>query len=93
MLRGRQKFDKQGCAYFVTTTLFNFERIFLISEDYSLIVINSLKFLIKEHHASLYAYVIMPSHVSVVLFTGWRKCYRLYEGFQKVYINKDTQTA
>ncbi|MFI5144044.1 MAG: REP-associated tyrosine transposase [Ignavibacteria bacterium] len=73
MLRGRQKFDKQGYCYFITTTLFNYERIFSLDERYNMIIIDSLKFLMIEHQAELYAYVIMPTHIHLLLRLGLKE--------------------
>jgi len=65
-LRGRLKFDKTGNVYFITTTISHFENIFGQGEEYNLIIINSLKHQIKEHRVSLYAYVIMPTHIHLL---------------------------
>jgi len=66
MLRGRLKFDKMGHCYFITTTLFRFEKIFSLGDEYNLIIINSLKKQIKEHNTELYAYVIIPNHIHLL---------------------------
>ena len=64
--RGRLKFDKTGSVYFITTTLSNYEKIFELGDEYNLIIINSLKHLINEQRISLYAFVIMPTHIHLL---------------------------
>ncbi len=66
--RNRAIFDKQGNVYFITTTVKDFLRIFSLSEHYPLILLSSLKHLIKEHKATLLAYVIMPNHIHFVIY-------------------------
>ena len=46
----------------------NHDNIFLIGRKYNLIVIDSLKYLLNEHKSELFAYVIMPSHLHLVLY-------------------------
>ncbi len=65
--RGRKDFDKQGNTYFITTTVINFIKVFSISNEFCNVIINSLKYLIKEHKASLIAYVVMPNHLHLIL--------------------------
>jgi putative transposase len=65
-LRGRQKFDKKGNTYFITSSLFNHKKIFQVDEVYNWIIINSLKHQLKKHRSSLYAYVIMPNHIHLL---------------------------
>ncbi len=67
-LRNRSIFDKLGNVYFITTTVMNFDNIFLLGRKYNLILIDSLKYLVQEHRADLFAYVIMPSHIHLVLY-------------------------
>jgi REP element-mobilizing transposase RayT len=66
-LRGRLKFDKEENAYFVTTTVMHFDRIFSLGDIYNDILINSLKYLICEQEIKLHAYVIMPSHIHLIV--------------------------
>jgi REP element-mobilizing transposase RayT len=66
-LRGRRKFDKRGNIYFITSSLFHHERIFLLAEKYCYIIIDSLKYLVAKKRASLYVYVIMPTHIHLLL--------------------------
>jgi putative transposase len=61
-------FDKLANVYFITTTVMNYDNVFSINREYSLILINSLKFLLKEHRSKLFAYVIMPSHMHLLLY-------------------------
>ncbi len=65
--RGRTKFDKNENVYFVTTTVMNFDRIFSLGDAYNEILINSLAYLIEEHNTVLHAYVIMPSHIHLII--------------------------
>jgi len=67
-LRNRTFEDRLGNIYFITTTVMNFDAIFKLGYKYNMIIINSLKHLINEHKAKLFSYVIMPSHVHVILF-------------------------
>ncbi len=65
-LRGREKFNKISNTYFITSTIFNHEKIFNLGDEYNWIVINSLKHLLKKMRVSLYAYVIMPTHIHLL---------------------------
>ena len=67
-LRNRSIWNKEGNVYFVTTTVVNFEKIFSLSSSYPSVLVKSLKFLIKEHRAVLFAYVIMPSHIHIIIY-------------------------
>jgi len=67
-LRGRSLFDKSGSTYFITTTVMNHDNIFLLGRNYNLVVINSIKYLLEEHKSDLFAYIIMPSHLHMVLY-------------------------
>ena len=40
----------------------------ITSEGYYKIIINTLKYLLSEYKAKLFAYVIMPSHIHLVLY-------------------------
>lgn len=64
--RGRSSTNKQPNLHFVTTTVKNFEKIFA-NDIYCDILINSLKFLLKRTNSRLIAYVIMPSHIHLIL--------------------------
>ncbi|HLX11753.1 MAG TPA: transposase [Bacteroidota bacterium] len=66
-LRRRSSFETQGVTVFVTTTVMNFDRVFGLGESYYRILLDSLKFVLQEHKAVLYAYVFMPSHLHLVL--------------------------
>ena len=65
--RGRAKFDKFGHFYFVTTTVNCFEKVFSLNDKYYDILIDSLKYQIDEHKANLFAYVLMPNHIHLIL--------------------------
>jgi REP element-mobilizing transposase RayT len=66
--RNRTISDKQGNVYFITTTVKDFLKIFSLNETYPLILLNSLKHQLKEHGATLFAYVIMPNHIHLVIY-------------------------
>ncbi len=66
--RNRSLLPAHGAVMFVTTTVMNFQRIFALGDRYYLILIRSLEFLIAEHSARLYAYVLMPSHLHLILY-------------------------
>jgi len=65
--RGREKFDKFGHFYFVTTTVNCFEKVFSLNDKYYDILIDSLKYQIDQHKANLFAYVLMPNHIHLIL--------------------------
>jgi putative transposase len=65
--RGRKHFDKQGNMYFITTTVLDFEKIFQLSNRYYDILVESLKYQLNEHKSSLFAYVLMPNHIHLIL--------------------------
>ena len=46
----------------------NHDNIFLLGREYNLIVIDSLKYMLNEHKSDLFAYVIMPNHLHLVLY-------------------------
>lgn len=66
--RGRKEFDKTGNTYFVTTTVTNFENALTTDENLTRILIDSLSHLINEHKATMFAYVIMPSHIHLLMY-------------------------
>ncbi len=66
--RGRKEFDKLGNTYFITTTVLNFIKIFPLNEKYYDILIETLKHVIKEHSATLIAYVFMPNHIHFIVY-------------------------
>jgi putative transposase len=65
--RGRSLAGDQGYVFFITSTVMNFDRVFACSEDYYRILLDSLKHVIVEHHATLLAFAFMPSHIHLVL--------------------------
>jgi REP element-mobilizing transposase RayT len=67
-LRRKTECDNEDNTYFITTTVMNFDNIFSLGREYNLIVINALKYLLIEHKASLFSYVIMPNHLHLVLY-------------------------
>ena len=66
--RGRSILGKDGDVLFVTTTVMNFSRVFGLGEQYYRILLDSLKFMLREHRACLIAYVLMPSHIHLLLY-------------------------
>jgi REP-associated tyrosine transposase len=66
--RGRSKFGALGNTFFITTATVNFYPIFGYNDVYYDILIHSLKHVIKEHCTTLFAYVLMPSHVHLVVY-------------------------
>jgi putative transposase len=66
-LRGRSIFGDQGLVFFVTTTIVRYEPIFGFGRQYYLILIKSLKFVLSKYQAALFAYVLMPSHIHLVI--------------------------
>jgi len=66
-LRGRSIFGDQGLVFFVTTTIVHHAPIFGFGRQYYLILIESLKFVLSKYQAVLFAYVLMPSHIHLVI--------------------------
>ncbi|MBC8490886.1 MAG: transposase [Ignavibacteria bacterium] len=66
--RGRTELNKEGNLYFITTTVMNFDNILTLKDKYTSLIIDSLNFLISEHNATLTAYVIMPSHIHLLIY-------------------------
>ena len=66
-LRGRSIFGEQGLVFFVTTAIVYHDPIFGFGRQYYLILIESLKFVLSKYHAALFAYVLMPSHIHLVI--------------------------
>lgn len=54
-------------TYFYTASIHNFKHI-LAKDSFKMIVINSLKYLVNNKLATIYAYVIMPNHIHLI----WR---------------------
>lgn len=61
-----KNYTKENCLYFVTTTLRKFIPLFLDDEVVK-IVFSSLDFLRKNKGLKVYAYVIMPEHLHLVV--------------------------
>jgi REP element-mobilizing transposase RayT len=66
-LRSRSIFGDQGLVFFVTTTIVHHDPIFGFGNQYYLILIESLKFVVSRYKAALFAYVFMPSHIHLVI--------------------------
>lgn len=60
-------FGDEGYIFFVTTTVVEFAKVFSCGSQYYDILVNSLDYVLKEHSASLIAYVLMASHVHFVV--------------------------
>ena len=65
--RDRKRIELTDNIYFITTTVMNFENILTTDENYTMILIDSLKYLLAEHLAALFAYVIMPNHLHLII--------------------------
>ena len=61
-----KNFNKENCMYFVTATLRKFNPLFLDAEVVK-IIFNSLDFLRNNKGLKIYAYVIMPEHLHLVV--------------------------
>lgn len=66
-LRNRNSFDRRGNMHFVTTSVMNRDRIFTQGSKCNEVITDSLKHLLMEHQSDLIAYVIMPSHIHLLL--------------------------
>jgi putative transposase len=66
-LRNRNLLKGFQITSFVTTTVMHFEKVFLLSNSYPDILIESLKFVLKKYKADLLAYVIMPNHIHLII--------------------------
>jgi REP element-mobilizing transposase RayT len=51
--------------YFFTATILEWRKL-LQDDDYKDIIINSLKYLVKDGRIKVHAYVIMPNHLHLV---------------------------
>lgn len=71
-IRGHKQFDKLANLHFITTTVIGFSKIFTEdnswNDTYCGIIIDSLKFELSKHSACLIAYVIMPSHIHLIIY-------------------------
>jgi len=56
----------QEDLYFVTATISVWEKIFL-EENYAKIIIDSLLWLRRNHNIMLFAFVLMPSHLHMII--------------------------
>jgi len=66
MKRGRRLISEAGLAYFVTTTLSGFVRLF-DDERYAHIILDNLDFYRRKFEFKLAGYVIMPSHLHMIV--------------------------
>jgi len=64
-LRGRKKYNDAQC-FFVTTTCYGFKHLFL-DDRYYTVLKESLLFLNEKYKAELFAYVLMPNHIHLVI--------------------------
>lgn len=65
-LRSRSKLPRGGGVFFVTTS-FNNRKIILRNEKYYGIIITSLEHVKAKYGFELWAYVLMPSHLHLIL--------------------------
>lgn len=61
-----KNYHKENCLYFVTATLRKFIPLFL-NDDIVKIIFDSLDFLRKNKGLKVYAYVIMPEHLHLIV--------------------------
>jgi putative transposase len=82
-LRGRSKMPRRGGVFFVTTS-FNNRKIVLRNEKYYRIIIASLEQVKVRYRFELWAYVLMPSHLHLILaFPGENKLSAAMRDFKK----------
>ncbi|MBI4759339.1 MAG: transposase [Chloroflexi bacterium] len=67
MPRGYRVFDQAHYAYFVTSTIVDWLPVF-VSRPYFDIVVDSLKFMRTNKGVQVNAFVIMPTHLHLVLY-------------------------
>jgi putative transposase len=65
-LRGRTKLPERGGIFFVTTS-FNGRRKLLHNKTYYEIIVTSLEHLRKKYGFEIWTYVLMPSHLHLVI--------------------------
>ena len=65
--RGRQKYNKAGYPFFITTAVNGFLKIFSLGDKYYNILIDNLQFYLKKHKADLNVYVLMPNHIHLIV--------------------------
>lgn len=57
--------EQQNYISFFTATILKWKRL-LLNDKYKDIIIDSMKFIVKDGRADIYAFVIMPNHVHIV---------------------------
>lgn len=71
--RGRKLFDKISNLHFITTTITGFQKVFFKgntwNDTYCMIIINHLKKQLNLFSSNLIAYVIMPTHIHLIIYT------------------------
>ena len=66
-LRRRELFGKEGGLFFVTTS-FHKQRSLLLDDRYYRIILGSLAFLRQKYKFDVIAYVVMSTHLHLILF-------------------------
>lgn len=66
-LRKRRLFGEEGGLFFCTTN-FHKQRRLLLGDKYYRIILESLRFLKQKYNFEVIAYVVMSSHVHLILF-------------------------
>lgn len=66
MPRGYRVFSGEHCPYFITCTIVDWLPVF-IDRPYFEIIIESLKFIRAKKGAKIFAFVIMPTHLHLVV--------------------------
>lgn len=61
----------------------NWDNIFSIGDSYNKILISSLKYLLSEHQSELIAFVIMPSHIHLILMKAGESISNFMRDFKK----------
>jgi len=66
-LRNRELFGKEGGLFFVTTS-FHRQRSLLLNDKYYRMILDSLGFLKQKYKFEVVAYVVMSTHLHLILF-------------------------
>jgi len=66
-LRKRSLFGKEGGLFFCTTGFHKQSRL-LLGDKYYRIILESLRFLKQKYNFEVIAYVVMSSHVHLIVF-------------------------
>lgn len=82
-LRGRSNFPEDGGVFFITTS-FNARKRLLRNKEYYEVIVASLEFLKKKYRFEIWAYVLMPSHIHLIMaFPNGNKLSAVMRDFKK----------